>query len=80
MPSATPSQRAARDPLVGQEVEAEQEGEERHGRLRDPGDARVDVLLAPADQPERDRGVDRAEHDGGAPGRAQVGGRAARAR
>ena len=38
----------------------------------DRGHAGVDVLLAPGDQRERDRGVERAEHEPRAPGAAQL--------
>ena len=57
----------SRDPLarsLGRIRMREQRDEDRHGRVRDRGDAGVDVLLAPGDEPERQRPVDDAEHDG----------------
>ena len=54
--------RAAR-PLARHEAEREQRGEHRHARLHDAGDARVDVLLAPGDQRERQRGAEQPEHE-----------------
>ena len=59
------------DRLVRQEACGQEEREDGHGRLRDPRDARVDVLLAPRDEPERDGRVQRAEHEGRTPVRAQ---------
>ena len=50
---------------------------QRDGRLRDGGDPRVDVRLAPRDEPERDRGADQPEHRPLAPRPAQLGDRAA---
>ena len=46
------------DVLVVDEGRGDDEGEEGRGRLEDPGQPRVDVLLGPADEPERDRDVD----------------------
>ena len=43
----------------GRNRSAEEEREDRHRRLGDPGDARVDVRLAPRDERHRHRGVDR---------------------
>ena len=51
------------DPLVREEPGGEDEREDRHRRLRDAGDARVDVRLAPGDEPHRHGGVDDAEHE-----------------
>ena len=62
--------------LVWEEARREQEREDRHRRLRDARDARVDVGLAPGDEPHRDRGVDDAEHDARQPGGAELGDRA----
>ena len=57
---------------MGEEAEAEEDGEERHRRLRDRRDAGVDVLLAPGDEPERQRRCDDAEHHPAAPRGAQL--------
>ena len=43
------------DPLVRQEPEPDQQREDRDGGLGDPRRARVDVLLAPGDEPEWER-------------------------
>ena len=51
------------DALVGQELEPDQQREDRHRRLGDPRRPRVDVLLAPGDQPERNGGVEEPERD-----------------
>ena len=50
-----PVSSAGRERLVREKAKAEEDHEERHGRLGDRGDAGVDVLLAPGDEPERDR-------------------------
>ena len=53
-PEREAEQLAARERLVREEAEPEEDREERHRRLRDRRDPRVDVLLAPGDEPERD--------------------------
>ena len=58
--------------LVGQEPCREKEREYRHGRLRDAGDARVDVRLSPGHEPHRHRRVDHAQHEARSPGGAQL--------
>ena len=62
----------SRQALVRQEAEHEQRVEDRHRRLHDGGEAGVDVLLAPGDQPERERGVQDAEHEAVPPRAAQL--------
>ncbi len=59
--------------LVRKEPDAEDEREQRHGRLRDAGHRRVDVLLPPRDQPERKRRVEDPVDHGLPPVRAQLG-------
>ena len=49
--------------VVRQEAQAEDGDEDRYRRLGDPGDARVDVRLAPRDERHRDRGVHDAENE-----------------
>ena len=60
------------DPLVRQEPEPDQQREDRDGGLRDAGRSRVDVLLAPGDEPERERGIEQTEHERLAPGFAEA--------
>ena len=50
----------------------EQRDPDRHRRVRDRGDARVDVLLPPGDQRERDGAVDDAERERTPPGPPQA--------
>ena len=61
-----------RQPLVRQEAEDEECVEDRHRGLHDGGEAGVDVLLAPRDQPERQRRVEDAEHEAVLPGRPEL--------
>ncbi len=61
------------DPLVRQEPESDQQREDRDGRLGDRRHTRVDVLLAPGDEPEREGGVEYSEHERLAPGGPEVG-------
>ena len=60
-PEQEPSQPQPGDPFAWLKPHREQDDEDRHGCICDRGDARVDVLLAPRDQRERDRAVDDAE-------------------
>ena len=61
------------------ETDGEQHHEDRHGRVGDGGHARVDVLLAPRDQDERNRHVGDAEDEGAGSRGADLGDRLARA-
>ena len=61
----------------GRKRQPEQEREDRHGRLCDRGDTRVDVLLSPGHEPERDRRPDGADRQARPPRGAQLGRRAA---
>ena len=60
--------------LVVEEAEREHRVEDRHGRLDDRREARVDPRLAPREEPERDGRVQEADDDERPPVRAQVGG------
>ena len=71
-PHHDPGRLEARDPLLGPVVQREQDDEDRHRRVRDRRDPRVDVLLAPGDQRERQRRVREPEHDADAPDPAQL--------
>ena len=66
-PDRDPDEPLARRALARLELERQQRGEERQARLRDPGHARVDVLLAPGDERERHRRAQQTEHEPGAP-------------
>ena len=60
---AAASYRGFRNGTQASDVVAEQEREQRHRGLHDPGHAGGDVLLAPGDEPERERGVEQPEDD-----------------
>ena len=49
--------------LVWQKAEGDEEREDRDGCLGDARHRGVDVLLAPGDEPERQCGVEHAEHE-----------------
>jgi hypothetical protein len=66
-PDREPQRTRRGEPLVRQELQCDQRVEDRHRRLDDGGEAGVDVLLAPGDQPERDRRVEGAEDQKVAP-------------
>ena len=70
-PEADAGDPGGADALVREELEPDQQREDRDRRLGDAGCARVDVLLAPGDEPERGRGVEEPEHDRLAPGLAE---------
>ena len=85
IPIASPAARVPFSRSCGRKRSTMQRVEDRHGGLDDRGEAGVDVLLAPGDQPERQRCVERAEDEAVAPGAAQLArprgcGRAARRR
>jgi hypothetical protein len=58
-----PHEPQAGDALALPVPDREEGDEERDGRVRDRRDGRVDVLLAPGDQRERQRVVDQAEQN-----------------
>ena len=63
-----PREARAADSLARREAKGQQEVEQRNGCVRDRSHAGVDVALAPRDEGERRRSVDRAEdesRDGG---------------
>ena len=66
-PSPTPAMRAAPTCSCGRKRVASRNVKIGTVDCAMPGDARVDVLLAPGDEPERDRRVQRAEHERGPP-------------
>ena len=72
-PDRDPDDAGRSDGLVRQEARSEQEREDGHGRLRDPRDARVDVLLPPRHEPEGNGGVQRSEHQRRTPVAPQLG-------
>jgi hypothetical protein len=69
-PDREPERLRPRQPLVREEAEHEERVEDRDGRLHDRREPGVDVLLAPGDQPERQRRIEDAEHEAVAPSRA----------
>ena len=73
IPIPRPERARAAQPLVREELQCDQRVEDRHRRLHDGGEAGVDVLLAPGDQPERDGRVEGAEDQEVAPGGAYLG-------
>jgi hypothetical protein len=58
--------------LVGEETEAQERDEDRDRGLRNGGDARVDVGLAPGDERHREGGIDETEDEAGKPGRTEL--------
>ena len=48
---------------LAEEAERDHRVEDRHGRLDDRGETRVDARLAPREEPERERGVDERDDD-----------------
>ena len=75
-PDREPEGLRAPEPLVRQEAKDQERVEDRHRRLDDRGEARVDVLLAPGDQPERQGRVEDAEHEAVPPRIAELPNRA----
>ena len=71
-PDEDPCEPDAVDALARIEPEREQDDEDRHGCVRDRGDAGVDVLLAPGDEDERERRVEEADCEALPAGRPQL--------
>ena len=61
-PTPRPTSAVEPDRLVGEEERGQHDDEQRDGRGQDGRQRRVDGLLGPGDQGERDRDVDRAHH------------------
>ena len=77
-PSASAGDPDGAERLVREVAQAEEDDEDRHRRLRDPRDARVDVGLSPGDERHRQRCVDRLRARGRAARRSRSSASAAR--
>jgi hypothetical protein len=72
-PDRQPGHAGRTERLVGKEADAQENHEDGNRALRDCGDARVDVCLAPRDESHREGGIDEPQKETSTPRGSQLG-------